>query len=788
MSSNKIAKRMKLFAAVGLLAAEFIISIFMVTPANAVLSESPDSADFSQGQNIYQVVSRAGGVSKINVPISEVNFYISEAYFATHTTATIVVQDADHCEFPTRSFPNQPGGAYTPDTQAPGGAQGTRTTQYEIYGYNADETALLNSGGVITPVQYGVVIKTGSATACSQRTRTMQISKSQMVPSNNPGHAGYYVGRFRARYLSNDGWNSFQLAIAGGAGIFGYYAKNAAGVQFALKQGNPGPGSGLTNGPFYSNYKVRFAPDCTINGPVSLQQYPLQVYDDDQGTVYQRLTLSYQLFEVDSTGAMRQIDSGTPPSSPTGEGRTYTINKANVFLRPGYRYVWQWNQVHELNALQFKIPFDSIFYTLQCPQKDVLKPSVTVSDTSVEEGDIVTFTYRINRGTSSSGANGACSLTTTSGSVPPPTNTPVCNGGNFNMVPGQTQLTASSGPITVTSANANGPRGLCHSLGITPNAPDTADTPNPSEACVKVVKKPLVQFNTGDVWAGGSYKDSGVCAANNSSIQTNARTLSDGRDVGSHVEYAVFALGDVHAFGSAGRPHINDGAVGAPDASERFVFANSRVDEGGSLQYTLGNYGDDAHCLTDFTDSYQNASVDNGQGGSVDVASLPNGYVHRLTGDRTLTASAPIAGGKHIVIYVAGNITINGNITYSDGPYGSIADIPQVTIIAGGNITVQSPVTQISGLYQAKGSFSTCEIPPPLTIGTCNQQLNINGAVVAKNTTLHRTGGTTSSPLVSQQAAERFNLTPDIYLSLYNGSASQLNARTVQEIDLPPRY
>ncbi|HEX4661998.1 MAG TPA: hypothetical protein VH144_00100 [Candidatus Saccharimonadales bacterium] len=788
MSSSKFLSRLPVLGGVSLLIAEFIINILTAVPANAILSESPDSADFSQGNNIYQVVSRAGGVSRINVPISEVNFYISEAYFATHSTATIVVQDADHCEFPTRSFPSQPGGAYTPDTEAPGGAQGARTTQYEIYGYNANESGLVNGGGVITPVQYGVVIKTGSATACSQRTRTMQVAKSQMVPSTNPGHAGYYVGRFRARYLSADGWNSFQLAISGNAGIFGYYAKNAAGVQFALKQGNPGPGSGATNGPFYSQYNIKFAPDCTINGPVSLQSYPLQVYDDDQGTDYQRLTLSYQLFEADSTGATRLIDSGTPPRVPTGEGRTYTINKPNVFLRPGFRYIWRWNQVHELNALQFKIPFDSIFYTLQCPQKDILKPSVGVSSTSVEEGDVVTFTYKISRGTSASGANGSCALTTTSGSVPPPPNTPVCNGGNFNMIPGQTQLTATSGPITVTSANANGPRGLCQSLFITPNAPDVADTPNPSEACVKVVKKPLVQFNSGDVWAGGSYKQAGVCAANNSSIQTNARTLTDGREVGSHVEYGAFALGDIHAFGAGARPHINDGAAGAPDASERFVFANSRVDNGGALQYTLGNYGDDAHCLTDFTQLYQNASVDGGQGGAINVASLPDGYVHRVTGDRILNASTPIGAGKHIILYVDGNVTINGNIAYSDGPYTNIAGIPQVTIIAGGNITVQSPVTQLSGLYQAKGSFSTCETAPPLTTSVCNQQLNINGAVVAKNTILYRTGGTTSSPLVSQQAAERFNLTPDIYLSLYSGSSTQLNAQTVQEIDLPPRY
>lgn len=784
-SSKKKLFQVKSLAVAGLLLVEAVLSMGLSTPSQASVWDSPDPNDFSQGPRIYQLVSRAGGVSKINVPVSEVNFYVSEAWFATHSTAPITIYDPDHCEFTGPSFPSQPDASFTPDTQAPGGNQGTPTTRYEVYAYNADESGLLNGGGVIAPVQFGVVINTGSPTACAIRTRTIQVPKSQMVQSTNPGHAGYYVGKFTARYLPNDGWNSFKLYI-GAAGLFGYYAKNAAGVQFAFKQGVPGPGSGATDAPFYSNYNLRFAPDCNIDHPVSLQQYPLVIFDDDQGASYQPRRISYQLLETNAAGATTIIKSGIPPNQ--AENTAWTLNDPNVFIRPGYRYTWRWNDIHEDNALQFKLPFDSINYTLQCPQKDILKPSVTVSSTSVEEGDTVTFTYRISRGTSSSGANGGCSLTATSGSVPPPPNTPVCNGGNFNMTPGQTQLTATSGPITVTSANANGPRGLCHSLGLTPNAPDVADTPNPSEACVKVVKKPLVQFNTGDIWAGGDYKQSGICAPNNSTIQTNARTLSDGRQVGSHVEYGAFALGDVRAFGSGARPHINDGAVGAPDASERFVFANSQLDQGGSLQYVLGNYGDNAHCLTDFTDLYQNAPIDNGQGGTVDVASLPSGYVHKLNGDRTLTASAPIAGGKHIVIYVAGNITINSNIAYSDGPYGSIADIPQVTIIASGNITVQSPVVQISGLYQAKGNFSTCEISPPLTIGNCNQQLNINGAVVAKNTTLNRTGGTTSSPLVSQQAAERFNLMPDLYLSLYNGSASQLNARTVQEIDLPPRY
>jgi hypothetical protein len=72
------------------------------------------------------------------------------------------------------------------------------------------------------------------------------------------------------------------------------------------------------------------------------------------------------------------------------------------------------------------------------------------------------------------------------------------------------------------------------------------------------------------------------------------------------------------------------------------------------------------------------------------------------------------------VIFVDGNLSITGNLTFaSPGGYG-------VVFIVKGNITVSSTVTQINGFYIANGTFSS---------GTggakSDQQLLVNGAVIA---------------------------------------------------------
>jgi hypothetical protein len=778
-----------------------IIEPFLMAPnASASLAEGPNSGDFSKGSAVYLLVANAGGVSKIDANYSEVNIYIRPTYFASNTTATLRISNIDHCLNAAYSSPaGQPGGAYTPDTPTtPSGV--ARTTTYALRPWNAAETTV----GAIMDSDTGLLINNGSnatANTCAARYRDMVLRKSSMVPATDPAHVGYYVAKFTAFYTSTDGWNSFQLDLIGGTttGLIGYYAQNAGGVKFALRQGRPTstttagvcPSNVYYSNSYYSCYTIPFAPDCSITTPQPLSKYPLQVYDDDQGVSYQAATLTWRLLEYPvSGGAAKVIASGQPPKSPTGEGRTYTLNSSSVFLRPGYRYKWEWNNVNMLNALQFKIPFDSIYYALPCPQSEVLTPTVSVDNTEVEEGDPVTFTYKISRSALTSVSTGTCQLVASVGSTKPPVNTEVCNNmnaagsGNFTIPANDANgLNATLAIPALTSAMTTNGR-LCHKLTITAIAPDKPTTPTDDEACVNITKQPLVHFNGGDVWAGGSYKSAtGVCSANAANIQTTARTLPAGTDVGSHVEYAAFALGNMYGFGAGARPHTNNGDGITADPSEYLAFANFSVSD--PTQYILGNLGESAHCITDLASQYTGVAI-SAQPAAITASALPNGATH-VVGDKTLNATT-INASQRIVLYVEGNVTIAGDIVYTAAALANASQIPSLTIIATGDVTVLNNVRSLTGIYSTKGTFKTCEVTTALTIATCNQQLNINGAVIAKGATLSRTGGTTNSPAVSQQAAERFNLMPDTFISTYDNSAQQLQVRTVQQIDLPPRY
>jgi hypothetical protein len=772
----------------------------MATPASAALSEGPNPADFSKGNSIYLLVANAGGVSKIDSNYSEVNIYIRPSYFAANTSATLRISNIDHCLNSAYSSPaGQPGGAYTPDT--PGVPKGVaKSTNYSVRPWNAAETSL----GAIMDSDSGQVISSSNnagANTCAARYRDLALPRSRMAPATDPAHVGWYVAKFTAFYTASDGWNSFQLDVLGGtaAGYIGYYAQNAGGVKFALRQGRASntttaglcPAGVYYNNAYYSCYRIPFAPDCGVTTPQPLSKYPLQIYDDDQGVSYQAGTLTYRLLEyAPGVATPKVIKSGSPPRSPTGEGRTYTVNDANVYLRPGYRYIWEWNNVNMLNALQFKIPFDSIYYALQCPQSEVLTPAVSVDKTEVEEGEPVTFTYKISRSALTSVSNGTCQLVASAGTTKPPVNTEVC----------QAMNAAGSGTFTIPANDANGLNAtlaipaltsamttngrLCHRLTITAIAPDKPTTPDSDEACVSITKQPLVHFNGGDVWAGGSYKSAaGVCSANAANIQANARTLPAGADVGSHVEYGAFALGNMYGFGAGARPHTANGDGITADPSEYLAFANFSVSD--PTQYILGNLGESAHCITDLGSQYAGVAV-SAQPAAITASALPNGATH-VVGDKTLNATT-INANQRIVLYVEGNVTIAGDIAYTAGALASVAQIPSLNIIATGDITVLNNVRSLAGIYSTKGTFRTCEVTTGLTIATCNQQLNINGAVIAKGATLSRTGGTTNSLVVSQQAAERFNLMPDAFISTYDTSAQQLQARTVQQIDLPPRY
>jgi hypothetical protein len=133
-----------------------------------------------------------------------------------------------------------------------------------------------------------------------------------------------------------------------------------------------------------------------------------------------------------------------------------------------------------------------------------------------------------------------------------------------------------------------------------------------------------------------------------------------------------------------------------------------------------------------------------------------------------------MGNGKQISIYVNGNLYIKSNIKYD---YSSLGQIPRLDIIVQGNIYIDPQVTELHGVYVAQkisgtngGYLYTCE-PGAVTTAqpysTCNTQLKVFGSVAAENgVLLERTyGNLASAPGVSDQPAEIFQYTPELWLS-----------------------
>ena len=153
----------------------------------------------------------------------------------------------------------------------------------------------------------------------------------------------------------------------------------------------------------------------------------------------------------------------------------------------------------------------------------------------------------------------------------------------------------------------------------------------------------------------------------------------------------------------------------------------------------------------------------------------------------TLTCSGPLPAGVRRVVYVknAAETLIQDNITYAEGPYSSISDIPQLVVLSDQKITVKAGVTRLDGIYAAKTDFATCDLHPTPT--QCNQKLEVNGAIVAGLHVLpYRTAGA-DGPNYGDKA-EIFRLRPDALLDQLPAVGDETYIRTIDQREVPPRF
>jgi len=522
-------------------------------------------------------------------------------------------------------------------------------------------------------------------------------------------------------------------------------------------------------------YDIPFAPRCDITTDTNIK---LRVYDGD------------------GDSRMAPIPSGVPnPLQPPGDtamkvydttDKVLVLDVPNVVssndeyneypmtVKPGHKYLWVWYNLKPHNGVQIWLPFSDIAAgglsscdsnppTVRCSPSN----TASVGFSGTEYGVPGTLEATVLNGsdpgikkfTITGGSFSAPGLATTGAvsiiPVPPvyiETNDTgqLSQTGSFNAV-GNYTVTAT---INWSAENVAG--------GVLSGSLNCSGT-------VSISALPYLRTYGSDVWAGGAY--SAPCNIN-ANIYALARNSSG--YIGSGAQYGVTALLNIKGFFSSSL------RVSGNLPAKGYSFSNTVGDPDYGGQFRGAGI-----CLPDYyNDTQDNPSTVAGNLHAV-LTNAPAGRSQYLLNSNPLSSQADVVpNGKQIAVYYDGDVTIKNNITYDTSGRASYADIPYFVLVARGNIYIDPSVTRLDGLYIAQsttadnGKLYTCwPIAEPVTANiydTCNQQLVINGAVVANEVKFFRTNNSLRDSSVGERpnfgtgtgtkAAEVINFTPELYM------------------------
>ncbi|MEI6751108.1 MAG: hypothetical protein WCK69_00965 [Candidatus Saccharibacteria bacterium] len=254
-----------------------------------------------------------------------------------------------------------------------------------------------------------------------------------------------------------------------------------------------------------------------------------------------------------------------------------------------------------------------------------------------------------------------------------------------------------------------------------------------STCWVIVTQKPYIRAYGGDIFAGSPICTGWPASGGNAGIYGFTGTTVG---TGSGAQLGVLAMGPVRDFNSA---MLRKTASGTPQPPSGLTFGNTTS--------TLGNLSG-GHCPYDYWGKKTmttNNVLDTGYG-TIDLVNYRWEYYADSARGTVVINPVNIPNGRVVNLYVEGNLLILGNITYAGaGSWGSAADIPRLQIVVKGTIFIDKSVTQLDGVYVAQGgTIYTCtngaggvaDIYPD-----CNNQLTVNGALVATRIKWLRTFG-----------------------------------------------
>lgn len=334
----------------------------------------------------------------------------------------------------------------------------------------------------------------------------------------------------------------------------------------------------------------------------------------------------------------------------------------------------------------------------------------------------------------------------------------------------------SSGAATFSGLGPTNKPGVYNLLG-------RAIAPGINKTCtssVSVFYLPYLNVYGGDVLTGSSSSyNAGVssCTTDSSAGVFSWNNYNTGYS-GAGAQYAVQTLAAIVEFAS-GLSSNN-----TPPAGLSFANVDPAYNSPG--QGKFGGYFGAPGGDCNFTGDLTSAPV-SGAAATSAIAALP----------------AQLPDASQTVVYANGDVYISRDIIYTTSGWTNVSQIPFFKlVVVGGDIYIDRTVSKLDGLYVAEpngatgGRIYTCATGPGVAVNptlpgsytTCNKQLVVNGAFVARYVAFGRTYGSvgqakTTDSLSSNHDAEVFNYTPELWLP--RGASSPGDAYT-SITGLPP--
>ena len=341
---------------------------------------------------------------------------------------------------------------------------------------------------------------------------------------------------------------------------------------------------------------------------------------------------------------------------------------------------------------------------------------------------------------------------------------------------------------------------VCVAVGFKPAKSSATDAWRISDAtCRTVAKKPHYQ-----VWGGNLYTAGNITTSNTIKRINHVNYL-----FGSWTEYALIAGGTIQGLSSGAttgyitRYNDQGGKILGDSTDEAFcsrsplTIANANCSSQGPITGRSGVHYDNS-TVDRIISRFAKAPTDPPPT-HVTPCTEPRCVSYTsVAGDLTIPNAPTLQKGVTHVIYATGNITINANILASPNntTFNHISEVPQYLIISNKDIRIAPHVTRVdSWLIAKEGTVNTCynyligssDPATSLSSSVCNSQLRINGPILTKSITPHRTYGSDQG-FSATPPAEIFNLPPTTYFWAYHQSTSHSQAFTTYLKELGPRY